>query len=210
MKLTKYAHACFTLEKDGQILVVDPGVLSKDFVVTDTIVGIIVTHSHPDHFDPDTLAKIYDKNPDSILFSTTEVVEKMVDHTPEVVVPGEKKVIGNFDLTFFGGEHAVIHKDVPIIDNVGVLINETVYYPGDSFVLPNIPVDTLAVPVGAPWLKTSESIDFMMAINPRLAFATHNGLLSDDGKDFTDAWLKRFADPAGITYSRLDGQTIDI
>ena len=25
MKLTKYEHACFTVEKDGKLLVVDPG-----------------------------------------------------------------------------------------------------------------------------------------------------------------------------------------
>ena len=63
MKLTKYEHACFTLETAGEVLVVDPGSFTDDFVVTDNIAAIVVTHEHADHFDPDKLAAIYAKNP---------------------------------------------------------------------------------------------------------------------------------------------------
>ncbi|MDX6252098.1 MAG: hypothetical protein QOF10_5458, partial [Kribbellaceae bacterium] len=30
MKLTKYSHACVTLEKDGKVLLVDPGTFAED------------------------------------------------------------------------------------------------------------------------------------------------------------------------------------
>ena len=68
MKLTKYLHACFTLEKDDQLLVVDPGIYSTDFIASENIIGVIITHEHSDHFDPDTLARIYNKNPNSTLW----------------------------------------------------------------------------------------------------------------------------------------------
>jgi L-ascorbate metabolism protein UlaG (beta-lactamase superfamily) len=210
MKLTKFEHACFTVELDGKLLVVDPGVLSPDFTVSDNIVAVIVTHEHPDHFDPETLAKIYDKNPDSLLISTQAVIDKMINHTSQVAIPGESLTVGPFNLSFFGGAHAEIYKTVPVVDNVAVLINESLYYPGDSFTTPSLPVATLAVPLGAPWLKTSETIDFMLAVKPDIAFPTHDAVLSKDGQTFNDSWMQRFAEPAGIAYTRIDGQTVDL
>jgi len=157
MKLTKYEHACFTLETAGEVLVVDPGSFTDDFVVTDNIAAIVVTHEHADHFDPDKLAAIYAKNPNAVFVSLPAIVDKLPGHKSHAVRPGDKVDIGPFRLRFFGGKHALIHVSLPLIDNLGVLINDTVYYPGDSFTLPNTPVDVLALPVGAPWLKLSET-----------------------------------------------------
>lgn len=210
MKLTKYEHACFTLEKDGQVLVIDPGVFTKDFVVTDNIIGIVITHEHPDHFDPHMLAAIYDKNPNSLLISTDEVVKKMVDRTSHVALPGETLNVGPFALMFFGGKHAIIHDTLPIIDNFGVLVNEDVYFPGDSFALPNRPVDTLALPVGAPWLKISEAMDFFVNVKPQLAFPTHDAIFSDIGKNLVDGRMKAVAEDLGTEYRRIDGQAIEV
>ena len=210
MKLTKYEHACFSLEKDEQILVIDPGAFTKDFTVTDNISGIIITHAHPDHFDPDTLASILDKNPDSLLISTEEVVQKMPGHASKVAHPGEAIKVGPFELAFFGEKHAIIHDTLPIIDNFGVLINESVYFPGDSFTLPDRPVDTLALPVGAPWLKISEAMDFFTAVKPRFAFPTHDAIFSDIGKNLVDGRMKSVAEGLDTEFRRIDGQTIDV
>jgi L-ascorbate metabolism protein UlaG (beta-lactamase superfamily) len=55
MKLTKYEHACFTVEKDDQVLVVDPGSFSSDFIAPAGVVAIVVTHEHGDNFDPEQI-----------------------------------------------------------------------------------------------------------------------------------------------------------
>lgn len=210
MKLKKYEHACFTIEKDGKILVVDPGVFTKDFIVTDNIVGIIITHEHPDHFDPDILAAIYDKNPGSLLISTAEVTKKMVDHTSHVAHSGETLRVEPFALTFFGDKHATIHDTLPIVDNFGLLINDSLYFPGDSFTLPNRSIDVLALPVGAPWLKISEVMDFFAAVKPRLAFPTHDAIFSETGKNLADGRMTSVAENIGTEYRRIDGQTIEL
>jgi probable F420-dependent oxidoreductase len=73
--------------------------------------------------------------------------------------------VGDFTLRFFGGTHAVIHSSIPTIENVGVLVNEELYYPGDSYAVPEgIEVDTLAAPLGAPWLKIGEAMDYVLAV----------------------------------------------
>ncbi len=69
--------------------------------------------------------------------------------------------------------------------NVGVLIdNGEVYYPGDSFAEPGMPVKTLALPIAAPWMKTSEAMDFLTHVKPERAFPTHDAILSTPAAGF--------------------------
>lgn len=210
MKLTKYEHACFTVERDGDVLVVDPGGFTTDFIAPANVVAVIITHGHQDHFDHDQIAAIIDKNPEAIVIGHQDVVSHIEVFETKAVVPGDTVSVGAFSLEFFGGEHAVIHPSIPPIANVGVLINELLYYPGDSFTIPTKPVDTLALPVGAPWLKISEVIDFLTAVSPRFAFPTHDAVLSDVGKSLPDRMLPPVADKINATYQRINGGSIEI
>lgn len=203
MKLVKYEHACFTVEEDGQLLVVDPGNFSADFIAPENVVAVVITHEHADHFDPDMLAAIYNKNPDSFLLADRSIIDLMPDHRGQAVSVGETVSVGKFQLEFFGGEHATIHRSLSPITNLGVLINEILYYPGDSFTLPRVAIDTLALPVAAPWLKIGEAIDFLVDVRPRLAFPTHDAILSENGKTLVDRMLSRIAAQQDITYVRL-------
>jgi L-ascorbate metabolism protein UlaG (beta-lactamase superfamily) len=208
MKLTKYEHACFTVEKDGHLLVVDPGNFSGDFIPPANVTAVVVTHQHADHFDPDILAAIYNKNPQSLLIADQAIIDLMPDHRGQAVAVGEKISIPEFDLEFFGGEHAEIHSSIPSTHNLGVLINDLLYYPGDSLTIPDRPVDTLAIPAAAPWLKIGEAMDFLLAVKPRFAFPTHDAILSELGKELSDAMLGRTAKSAGIEYQRLQSDIV--
>ncbi len=204
MKITKYEHACFTVEKDGQILVVDPGEFSTDFIAPENVVAVVVTHEHADHLDHERLAEIIDKNPEAVIFGAESVTSKLESLPYNTVSVGEIITIGPFALEFHGGRHATIHENIPTIPNLGVLINDLIYYPGDSFTLTHKPIDTLALPVAAPWMKISEAMDFLTLIKPRLAFPTHDKILSLEGKEIADRLLKNTADAHNITYRRIE------
>jgi L-ascorbate metabolism protein UlaG (beta-lactamase superfamily) len=204
MKLTKYDHACFTVQKDGQLLVIDPGNYSTDYLPSNNVVGVVITHEHADHYDQEQIAAIVDKNPEAVIIGPESVTSKIEVFNTQAVNAGDKLKIGLFDLEFFGGTHAVIHRSVPVIPNLGVMINELLYYPGDSLTLPGRPVDTLAIPAGAPWLKIGDAMDFLELIKPRFAFPTHDAVLSDFGKEVADIWLLRTAKQYTIEYKRLD------
>jgi len=90
------------------------------------------------------------------------------------------------------------------------LIDERVYFPGDSFTVPEKSVDVLALPVAAPWLKISETIEFMKTIGARLTFPTHDAILSTAGKSVVDSIVGSFANAAGTNYQRINGETIEI
>lgn len=205
MKLTKFEHACFTLEKDGMALLFDPGNYTNDLIIPDTIIAVVLTHEHADHFDKDLLQKIITKNPGATILAPSVMSGQLPGLRTEEIAPGGSTTVGPFELRFFGGEHAPIHPEIPSVVNVGVLVNESFYYPGDSFALPNAPVQTLALPVTAPWLKIGESIDFMVEIKPSLAFPVHDHIASDDGKALVDRILTGFAKKHSINYQRITG-----
>lgn len=210
MKLTKYKHSCFTLEKDGEVLVVDPGAWATDFVVPEHVVAVVVTHEHADHFDLDKLQTIIDNSPDAIIYGPDAVTRQIANLPVQAVSSDEVVKIGGFTLTFTGGVHATIHKDFhPEFQNVGVIVDNVLYHPGDSLALPNHPVKVLSLPIIAPWEKVSESVDFLIAVKPELAFPTHDAMLSEFGFGLYDRWHKLAAEKHSIQYQRIEG-SIDI
>lgn len=210
MKLTKYEHACFTVEKNGNILVVDPGAWATDFVVPEHVVAIVVTHEHADHFEPGKLRAIVEKNPEAAIYGPAAVTSQISDLPAQTVSAGETVEIGGFSLTFVGGVHATIHKDFhPEFQNVGVIVDDILYHPGDSLALPGRPIKVLSLPITAPWEKVSESVDFLIAIKPEFAFPTHDAMLSELGIGLYDRWHAMASEKHGIKYERISG-TIDI
>ncbi len=210
MIITKYEHACFTVQEDNTLLIIDPGAFSN-VPTLKKVAAIILTHVHGDHVDESKIKQIITDNPGIKVFSTQEVADAFPTLQPLVVQPGTMHQIGAFTLAFFGGEHATIHPSWPRAQNIGVLINSTLYYPGDSFVLPGRPIKVLAAPAAAPWLKISEAIDFISEVKPELAFPTHDAILSKEGQQVQDSMLEPAAKKAGTKYQRLQiGQSITV
>ncbi|WBB62151.1 MBL fold metallo-hydrolase [Streptomyces sp. WMMC500] len=181
MELTKKGHSCVRLAKDGAVLVVDPGGYSEE----DAAVGadvLLVTHEHPDHFDEGRLRAALDANPAAELWTLRSVAEQVAAAFPgRVHTVGEGDVItaAGFEVEVHGQLHAVIHPDIPRITNVGYVVDGAVFHPGDALTVPERDVETLLVPVMAPWNKVSEVIDYVRAVAPRRAVDIHNGLLAD-------------------------------
>ncbi|WP_378147288.1 MBL fold metallo-hydrolase [Cnuibacter sp. UC19_7] len=211
MRLTKFEHAALQLEQNGRRLFIDPGVFTTPITEAANTVAVVITHEHPDHWTPDQLKRIVDASPDVTIYGPAGVVAAAGDFPVVEVRPGEVVDAAPFSLQFFGGRHAVIHTSIPVVDNVGVIVNESLFYPGDSFADPAQQVDLLAVPVGAPWLKISEAIDYVLSIKPKRAFATHEMVLSVAGKQMGHDRLRWATEQVGGEYVALEpGDTLDI
>lgn len=214
MKITKYEHACLVVEALEQKLIIDPGMFAESLPQDlQEVSAVVVTHVHGDHLDKKRLQAIVMANPDLTVFAPQEVLDEIsdIEVKKELAEPGVSHTAGSFGLEFFGKDHAVIYEKVPC-QNVGVMVNKTLYYPGDSFTVPKgnkVPV--LAIPAGAPWMKVGEAMDFMKAIMPGAVFPTHNAVYSEAGAMFADGWLSQQAESLGAVYKVLKpGDSIDI
>lgn len=214
MNITKYEHACFTVEQDGKLLIVDPGAFTTDIGAPENVVGVVVTHEHADHFDPAALGAIIAHNPDAVIIAHENITRQFGDQNEtlpyKTVATGDKVSVGPFELEFFGGDHAIIHPDIPQIANLGVMINDTVFYPGDSFVQPERDVQVLALPVSAPWLKISEAIDYLIDVKPKITFPTHDAIASPAGKSLPDRMIPPLAEKVGALYKRIDDAPLSV
>ena len=96
-----------------------------------------------------------------------------------------------------------------MIDNVGVMVNQTLFYPGDSYTIPDSNVAVLACPASAPWLKISDVMDFLSAVGASKVFPTHNALLSEQGHGLYNARIKEVTEKAGGDFHYLEvGQSL--
>lgn len=204
MKLTKYTHACLVIEEQGQRLVIDPGEWSTDLTDLSSIAVVVITHSHFDHCNADIIKAIVSANPNAKIFGTAEVVTQTPGAT--MVQAGSSATIGPFNLKFYGERHALVHANQPQCQNVGVLVNDTLYYPGDSFSVPGdgAPIKVLALPISGPWLKLGEAMDFAAAIKPQICLPTHDKMLSKEGKATTDDWVAPWCESFHTKYQRLE------
>lgn len=202
MRLTKKTHACIRLEKDGQTLVIDPGGFSEQ----DAAIGanvILVTHEHPDHFDEDRLRAAMEANPAARIWTLRSVADQLSAAFPgrvHTVGHGDTFSAAGFDVQVHGELHAVIHPDIPRITNVGYLVNGSLFHPGDALTVPGHPVETLMLPVMAPWNKISEVIDYVREVKPQRAFDIHDALLTDLARPIYD---RQIGSLGGAEHARL-------
>jgi L-ascorbate metabolism protein UlaG (beta-lactamase superfamily) len=214
MRVTKLEHAALVVEHSGNRLFIDPGKFTTPITEAAGALAVVVTHQHDDHWTPEQIARIRDRNPEARVFGPEGMAAVAAEAGIDVerVAPGVEVEVGPFRLRFFGGRHAVIHSSIPVIDNVGVLVNDALYYAGDSFAVPEgVEVGALAVPAGAPWMKIAESMDYVMAVKPRRAFPTHEMVLSRAGKDLSNARLAWATEQGGGEYLPLEpGDSFDL
>ncbi|WP_184729008.1 MBL fold metallo-hydrolase [Saccharopolyspora phatthalungensis] len=181
MQITHFGHSCVLIETESARLLIDPGAFSADFEDLRDLDAVLITHQHVDHLDLDRLPGLLAANPNARLVadagSASSIAEKGL--TAITARPGESLELGGVAVNVVGGSHAVIHPDLPVIDNIGYVVDHGAFYhPGDSFFVPEQRIDVLGLPAGAPWMKLSEAVDFLRAVTPRAAVPIHEAVLA--------------------------------
>jgi L-ascorbate metabolism protein UlaG (beta-lactamase superfamily) len=214
MRFTKLGHACVRIDKDGAgPLVIDPGTFTDAPAALAGAAAVLITHEHPDHLDSAALTAALTKNPGLTLWAPPQVTAQFQDFSLQTrtVYHGEALEVAGFDVHVYGEKHALIHQDIPLVENTGFLIDGTLFHPGDSFTIPEDPVETLLLPISAPWLKAGEMIDYFRAVAPARGYAIHDAILNDAGLALMTRMMSVAAAPSQAQVARLDpGTTLEL
>ena len=191
MQLTHLGHACLLVETDGARILLDPGVFSHGFEELADLDAIVITHQHTDHVDVERLPVLLEANDGAQLLVEPETCADLRAAGIEARAfhPGDEADVAGVPLRAIGGQHAVIHPDVPRVGNVGVLIGTAVsdggsgllLHPGDAYAQTPA-VDVLALPLWAPWSKVAEMVEFLRAVSPSVAVPIHESQLLPTGR----------------------------
>ncbi len=197
MELTHFGHSCLLAEFGVARILFDPGNFSHGFEGITGLSAILLTHQHPDHADPQRLPALVEANPQAALYADPATAGLLGGDWRAVEV-GDRLTVDGLSIRGVGGHHAVIHPEIPVIDNISYLVGDgehaaKLMHPGDALFVPDEPVGVLATPAAAPWMKISEAVDYLRAVAPQHAVPIHQGIIAPGAR--------------GIFYSRLAEMT---
>ncbi|MCM6772946.1 MBL fold metallo-hydrolase [Nocardia sp. CDC159] len=183
MRIAHFGHSCVLVELHGTKILFDPGNFSHGFEGIEGLDAIAVTHQHPDHIDANRIDALVEKNPNARLLCDPQTAQ-MRGGPWEAVHAGNVLTVGKVQITGGGGRHAVIHPEIPVVDNtvfqLGTPDDPTEFvHPGDSLWVPSTRVGVLALPAAAPWMRISEAVDYLRAVAPRTAIPIHYGIIEN-------------------------------
>jgi L-ascorbate metabolism protein UlaG (beta-lactamase superfamily) len=188
MRVTNLGHSCLLVESAGARILLDPGTFSRGFEQLVDLDAVVVTHQHVDHLDAERLPLVLEANDRATVLAEAEVAVELtrvgIDALP--LHPGDSRTFAGLQITAVGGQHAVIHPDIPRVGNVGVVLRgddePTLFHPGDAIDTTPEGVDLLALPVAAPWAALKETAEFLRQARAGRWFPIHDGLLSPAGR----------------------------
>lgn len=212
VELTKLTHSCVRVDTGNGVLVLDPGTFSSEAAeALDGADACLVTHEHADHLDVPTVAAALRDRPQLRVWAPQAALDLLCEELVgdpatarlTAVGPDERLDVAGTSVRTYGGQHALIHNSIPMVANVGYLIGDRLYHPGDSFTVPPADVDTLLLPTHAPWSKIGEVLDFLIAVRPRQAVQVHDALLNQLGTGLVEGHVARVAARYGGAFSHL-------
>ncbi len=174
MRITKYPHSCFKVEKDGQALLIDIGNFSTAKVTLQDVgdfSAILITHQHADHIDPKLEQWLQGKT--VAIYANQDVANTFPQLDITVVEDNQSLDIAGFTITARYLAHCKMPDGSDGPPNTGYVIDGTFFHPGDGVAIDNLQVDTLAAPIAGPSVSILDAVTLARSVHAKTLIPMH-------------------------------------
>jgi L-ascorbate metabolism protein UlaG (beta-lactamase superfamily) len=217
MKIQKLGQSCLLIEEGNERLIIDPGkysfapIAEREPEDVGPVDVMLITHEHQDHFWTEAIKRILEMKVPRIA-SHTSIQELLLKEniSAEVVPEGEKRTFGAFRIQTVAAPHEALPRPVPA--NIGFLINETLFHPGDSLTFSlQEPCPVLALPVVAPWLTAKWAFETAIKLKPKIVIPIHDAAIKDFSLETLYRMFQEGLAQHGIEFHPLaPGETFEV
>lgn len=156
------------------------------------LVGVLLTHQHPDHVDSRLIKEIIGTSGVQIIGNTdtNETYENLVT---KVLQPGEQTEIAGFSVVAYGMPRCPMPDGSAGPPNNGYVIDNTFLLAGDSYIAPEtLNVPYAAVPIAGPDLSLRDARDLIVAVGAKTVIPVHYSIFSDEKPTFAAGLIEKF------------------
>ena len=173
-------HASFQIKSGGKVIYID---LAGDAEASEKADLVLVTHSHPDHFDPAKIKKVSKSS--TITIAPKDCVPNL-GGKPNIVKTGDDVRLGDiavkaveaYNYKRFRSPGVPFHPQGQGVGYVVTIGDKRIYHAGDTDFIPEMRrlknVDMALLPTGDKYtMDNSEAAEAAIAIKPKTAMAMH-------------------------------------
>ncbi len=184
LEITFIGHASLILKFNGKVIHVDPFGRLTDYAKLPKADLVLLTHQHPDHLDPDALAKI---TTDKTLFVETAACAEVLKRGI-VMKNGETKTVMGITIEAVPAYNLVAKRPDgnpfhPKGEGNGYILTfgkTRIYIAGDTENTPEMKalkdIDVAFLPMNLPYTMTPEMVaDAAKAFRPKILYPYHTG-----------------------------------
>lgn len=171
MKVTRFVQSCLLVEEAGSRILIDPSVGEKDNLEKfGKLDAVLYTHEHGDHFDPELTKKFMEQG---ISVYANESTSKQIANKSNIVKDQKEFDIKGLKIRVLELPHCPMPDGSAGPQNVGYLINQKLFHPGDGINLEGLEVDNLAVPITGPDVSMRDAFDFLKQVKAKIGIPVH-------------------------------------
>lgn len=171
MKITRYFQSCLLIEENGVRILIDPsGQEAERADSFGKLDAVLYTHEHSDHFDVDLADKFMSTG--VAVYANTGNAKKFKSQ-PSIVTDGQELEIKGLKVKAIELPHCLMWDGSEGPQNIGFLIAERLFHPGDGKELAGLTVEILAAPITGPDVSLKDAHFFAKQLQAQTVVPIH-------------------------------------